>query len=74
MRTFPLHVLIKITYWFNPKPLEPHLICFIYCPEIWYTEVLRITAKSVETPTVSTKEEIPVLFETLQNAIETKYS
>jgi len=45
MRTFPLHVLIKITYWFNPKPLEPHLICFIYCPEIWCTEVLRITAK-----------------------------
>ena len=74
MRTFPLHVLIKITYWFNPKPLEPHLICFIYCPEIWCTEVLRITAKSVETPTVSTKEEILVLFETLQNAIETKYS
>lgn len=74
MRIFPLHVLIKITYWFNPKPLEPHLISFIYCPEIWCTEVLRITAKSVETLTASTKEEIPILSENLQNAIGTKYS
>lgn len=74
MRTFPLHVLIKITYWFNPKLLEPHLISFIYCPEIWCTEVLRITAKSVETLTASTKEEIPILSENLQNAVGTKYS